>query len=84
MSAPTALQRIVADNDPRNGSIIARLVRMCEHPERQPDADGLYHDDGAQQPRDLKCECGYEWTEYLRTGKPNPPCPTCSSEVVVS
>ena len=36
------VDRIVADNDPRNGSIATRLIRMLEQPDRQPDKDGLY------------------------------------------
>lgn len=40
----SAVDRIIADNDPRNGTVATRLIRMLEHPERQPDADGLYHD----------------------------------------
>lgn len=46
---PTALERIIADNDPRNGSIVNRLIRMLEHPERQPDKDGLYRDELAPE-----------------------------------
>lgn len=42
---PTALERIIADNDPRNGTIVNRLIRMIEHPEREPDGDGLYRDE---------------------------------------
>lgn len=48
-SRTTPLQRIVADNDPRNGPIVDRLIRMIEHPERKPDADGLYHDELAPE-----------------------------------
>lgn len=44
MFEPTVIDRIVADNDPRNGSIVQRLIRMCEQPNRQPDEDGLYPD----------------------------------------
>jgi hypothetical protein len=40
-----ALKRIIADNDVRNGSVAARLIRMSEHPEREPDANGLYRDE---------------------------------------
>jgi hypothetical protein len=46
MSDP--LHRIVADNDPRNGGIVARILRSSEHPERQPDTDGLYRDEYAK------------------------------------
>ena len=44
----SAIDRIVADNDPRNGTVAERLIRMLEDPDRQPDADGLYAeaDDG--------------------------------------
>ena len=42
MASP--IDRIIADNDPRNGTIAERLIRMCEHPELEPDADGLYPD----------------------------------------
>ena len=28
-----------------DGSIVNRLIRMLEHPERKPDADGLYNDE---------------------------------------
>lgn len=38
------VDRIVADNDPRNGTIAERLIRMVEHPALEPDADGLYPD----------------------------------------
>lgn len=38
------IDRILADNDPRNGSIAHRLIRMSGQPNRQPDADGLYPD----------------------------------------
>jgi|GEM_PF-4297099 len=44
MSEPSALDRIVADNDPRNGSIAQRLIRMSEQPDRQPNEEGLYDD----------------------------------------
>jgi hypothetical protein len=43
-----AFARIVADNDSRNGSFVARILRASEHPERQPDADGLYRDEYAE------------------------------------
>lgn len=43
MASPLA--RIAADNDPRNGSFVARFLRMSEHPEREPDGDGLYGDE---------------------------------------
>jgi hypothetical protein len=46
MASPLA--RIAADNDPRNGGVAARLIRMSEHPEREPDADGLYGDEYSQ------------------------------------
>lgn len=36
------VDRLVADNDPRNGSVATRLIRMLEQPDRQPCEDGLY------------------------------------------
>lgn len=44
----SAAARIIADNDSRNGSFVARLLRASEHPEREPDADGLYRDEYAE------------------------------------
>lgn len=42
----TPLDRIIADNDPRNSSIGERLIRMLEQPDRQPDSNGLYRKNG--------------------------------------
>lgn len=42
--ATKIVDRIVADNDPRNGSVAARLIRMNEQPDRQPNSEGLYED----------------------------------------
>lgn len=38
------VDRIVAANDPRNGTIAERLIRLIERPDLEPDADGLYPD----------------------------------------
>jgi hypothetical protein len=47
VSEPSTLDRIVADNDPRNGSIAQRLIHMLEQPDRQPNEEGLYDDSSA-------------------------------------
>jgi hypothetical protein len=39
-----ALERILADNDPRNGTVAQRLIRMSEQPDREPYENGLYPD----------------------------------------
>jgi hypothetical protein len=39
------IDRIVADNDPRNGTIGQRIIRALEEPDRRPDADGLYREE---------------------------------------
>lgn len=46
------VDRIVADNDPRNGTIAERLIRMSERPDRQPDENGLYCDENALAERE--------------------------------
>jgi hypothetical protein len=48
--ADDALSRIIADNDPRNGSVAERLIRMSEQPDRRPGADGIYPDARASEP----------------------------------
>jgi hypothetical protein len=45
MSISILIAKIVADNDPRNGDIATRIIRMVEDDDRQPDTDGIYHDD---------------------------------------
>lgn len=59
---PTVIDIIVADNDPRNGGLKQRLLRMFEQPDRRPDADGLYPD--APDPESCPGPC--EWCDDAR------------------
>lgn len=55
----SAVDRIVADNDPRNGTVAQRLVRMIEQPDREPNDDGLYPEDPRIEREEYEREHGF-------------------------